>query len=440
MDNCIERNKNIMEYIDNIQPNNKNHSEINPKKSIYIKKYLKSSHVADTDNEILETEYINNNNKFSSIIPASNAKRMNNRKKKILNNDYVSDNLSTNRNFNKLITKSQTVAKTNNKQFDKILLNTNEKSMNGSFLSGLNPNYIKTKYFKDVSTIKNFAKKSTKYTFDLIKNNTANINYENSLEGFVDLIVKIFTYCGKFIWIILCNFVLLIKSVIIIFIKYLNQIFSIWKRKNGLIDSTANLSYTEIANKKHQVKIPNKFVNNNKKIIKKENKKINIIKKKISGKKENSVSGNKFIKFFSNGISSIHNYFNNSFPQANVSLTDETTNNESSDNDSYDNDSSESKKSHISGSLTIIPRKRNLVRKENEQYVDKSKIMKYYPIKINNYESYNSNGKRKHNKRKINLKVGKKLGIELKNRIQISNLKTRKGIKKSINEIYDLLK
>ena len=128
MDNCIERNKIIMEYINNILPNNKNQSEINPKKSIYIKKYLKSSYIGDIDNEILETDYINNiiqnQNKVSSIVPASNAKRMNNRKKKILNNDHVSDNLSTNRNFNKLISKSQTVAKTNNKQFDKILLNT----------------------------------------------------------------------------------------------------------------------------------------------------------------------------------------------------------------------------------------------------------------------------------------------------------------------------
>jgi hypothetical protein len=440
MNNCIERNKTIIEYMNNVQ------SEINPKKSIYIKKYFKTSSASNEDDELLKTEYINNISNKNSSVNASNAKKMISRKKKIFNNDYLSDNYSTNRNFNKLITKSQTAAKTNNnRQFDKILLNTNEKSNNNSFLSGLNPSYIKTKYLKDVSTITNYAKKTTKYTFDLIKNNT-NINYENSLDGFVDLVFKICTYFGKFVWIILCNLVLLIKSIFIIFVKYLNRIFSTWKRKNGLEDSTNNLSLSidnNNNNQKHNRKYSN-IKNNN---IKKENIKNNNIKKEnikndiIKNKKDNS--GNKFINLLSNGINSINNFFNNSFPQANISLSNNSLDNLSDSSSSKSTKTNKSyssnKNLNMSDSLKLIPGKKKINTKRHHVEIDKSKIMKYYPIKINNYESYNSDVKRKRNKKIINLKVGKKLGKELKKRIKISNLKTKRGIKKSINEIYDVL-
>ena len=108
--------------------------------------------------------------------------------------------------------------------------------------------------------------------------------------------------------------------------------------------------------------------------------------------------------------------------------------------DTKKNKPSSYKNSYISNLVTTVPLKRKTVIKKHNKNIDKNKIMKYFPIKNNIYESYNTNGNNKLKKRKINLRVGKKLGRKIKNHIKISNLKTKKGIKKSINEIYDILK
>ena len=394
MNNPIESNND--EYIDNIQYDNDFQNELNHTKSNYIKKYYKSE--SGYDNSILKTDYVTNEN--TDTVP-SNAKK-NYYNKNILEDD-ISDNLSTNRNFNKLITKSRTTAKSNNsKLFDKMLLSTSENKSSGSFFSKLNPNYIRTKYFKDTSTITNLAKRSTKYTFDLIKNNATSINYDKPLERFIDLIIKILIYCGKFIWVLLCNFVLLIKSIVLTFIIYLNRKFSIWKNKNGLEDSLSL-----------QVHTMKKKTND-------KNKKNNIQENNIQNKEnknsDNKNSGNKFFNFFSNGVNSINNFINNSYPQAQISKLDNTS----------DSDTS---------SIIILPKK-----PINKKPINKKPIRKYYPIKTNSGESYDNDKNKKRPITKINLKVDKKLGRELKKRIEKSNLKTKKGIKKSLTEMYNLLK
>ena len=401
-----------------------NNDELNNNLSIGNNKYLK---------KYLFENIIVNDNDFKL---ADNAKKMEENNKNY-NNHFLSENLSTNRNFNNLLVKSKTNLKNDNRRLmDNLLLTKKIKNETNNLL---NFGYIKSKYFRDSTTIKNLAVKTSKNTFDYVKNKTQNINYENGFECVLDFVIKTLMYLSKFILVIIWNIILLFKSIFLIIIRNLNNLFFIWKKKKGINDLDNETFFTSFLNNEEK-KENNKGKQENNEGKQENNKGKQNIKKKeiiyendINNKKEiiyeNDInnkkvktSQNKFFEFFNNKFNSVNNFFNNSFPKEKILE-------ESSTAKIFDN----------SYPLKKISVKKSSISSDTKKKISGGKIMKYYPIKYNDIRSYNTVGKRKLGRTKINLKLGKKLGRELRQQLESNKLKSKKKIKKSITEIYHLL-
>jgi hypothetical protein len=372
---------------------------------------------SQNDNNLKNFTISNSINKRMSndtTIYKSNEKKMNKDNKNYINQNY-SENFSTNRNFDKLITKSKNINIKNNNSFDNLFLNNKNKE-----------NKKKSHNFKDVSSIKNYAIATSKNTFEYINDNLKNINYDKSLENIFDLFVKIIVVIVKFIIVLFWNVNLLFKKVLLNIIKYINNIFVIWRKKNGFNDLETDINSSVKINNNQIYKTENNNINFN--YNTKTNNMKDIYEKEKEKEKENvnfkKKPNNKFFDFLNNNFNPFNNFFNNSFPEANVSINNSIKINKPNNKQ-----------------INTKKNQKNIIRQPyKNKGITPNKIMKYYPIKLNGSRSYNSQGKRIYGRTKINLKVNKKLARELREQLEYNNLKSRKNVKKKLNEMYSLLK
>lgn len=117
------------------------------------------------------------------------------------------DNYHVYEKFNKSITKS--IKNIYTKKFDNLLLNNTDKfNKYNYFLLDINKKYIKTKYFKVVSSYVIFIKKIIFFTITYCKNNDITIFHKNFIERIIGFIFNILSYLIKYTLIILYNILL----------------------------------------------------------------------------------------------------------------------------------------------------------------------------------------------------------------------------------------